>query len=192
MSVDSRDASEEQLMLFPSVRKSDTFIKRCRPSVASGVTLHALHASANNGMAPLTLPELLDEDIPARNRALMVENLPEGVLRWSGSCLLKDLRQVLVDGKRETVWRAVADVLAREGNSEWMDHLGQLIERSPKLRREANHTFWNSMVWNTFQVVHKDRGRRNRVRTSIENLLNSYSSTAAEPGLQEMMYAARE
>ncbi|MGE3778688.1 MAG: hypothetical protein AB7F89_16010, partial [Pirellulaceae bacterium] len=122
-----RRPREKQLMLFELEKP---FLSACGPAVASGVTLHALGAASANGSAPLSLPELFDERISWRVRATMVENLPAGILEWSGNSLLADLVTVLDQGEYPSVWKAAASLLAREGNDVWLNYLEAMLSRA--------------------------------------------------------------
>src|SRR5439155_22319046 len=73
-----------------------------RPSVASGIALHAFNAAMGDGMAPLSLPEIDSPDIPAAGRAALVADLPAEVLKWSGQTLVNELCKFLKKGSIET------------------------------------------------------------------------------------------
>jgi orotate phosphoribosyltransferase len=176
-----------QRCLFPEPDSS--FLEGCRSQVASGVTLHSLHASMNNGMAPLALPEIENVRIPARNRVAMLENLPTGVLEWSKGYLDRDLEGFLARVIHQGLWRAGAGVFAREHHRQWIAYLGDLLERSKELRCETKPTFWNSMVCNAYLAVQDDPSSRGEMRQHLEALLIAHEGTPAAIGLGQILEA---
>jgi orotate phosphoribosyltransferase len=187
--VEPPENAERQLSLFP---QSDEFIRSCRSSVASGVTLHALNAAMNNGMAPLTLPELTNANIPVRNRAAMIENLPQSAIEWSGEVLLDDLREFLAHGDEAAIWRASADALARAGSNEWLSHIEQFLDRLGEHRRPASPSFWNNLACTGCVTAAGDAGVASTLKQQLGKLLDSHSQSAHAVGLKVLIDAICE
>jgi orotate phosphoribosyltransferase len=181
--------ADRQLSLFP---QSDEFIRSCRASVASGVTLHALNAAMNNGMAPLTLPELTNASIPVRNRAAMIENLPQSAIEWSGEVLAEDLREFLAHGDEAAIWRASADALARAGSNEWLSHIEQFLGRLEGRRRPASPSFWNNLACTGCVTAAGDAGIASTLKQQLGKLLDSNSQSTHATGLKTLINAICE
>jgi hypothetical protein len=173
--------------LFPLC--DSAFLESCGSRVASGVTLHSLNAAMTNGMAPLSLPEVRNGRIPARNRIAMLDYLPAGVLDWSRGHLDRELEEILSRAENSGIWRASAGVLAREKHRQWMEHLGDLLERCQELRSQKRPSFWNSMVCNAYLAVHDEPQCKDDLRRSLGELLESHSHTTAAEGLRQMLDA---
>jgi len=174
---------DKQLSLFEF---DESFFSACGAAIASGVTLHALGAATANGSAPLTLPELLDERIPWRVRANMVENLPSGILEWTGTTLANDLLNVLSAADYPSIWKATANLLAREGNDVWLDYLGMMLGRLHEHHQKASPSFWNQMACNTFLVAAESNDTRLELQMRIEQLLSVHDDVAIQSGLRQM------
>ena len=158
---------ERQLTLFSG--NEPTFLKTCRPAIASGITLHALNAARTNGMAPLRLPELTDQHIPWKNRAAMVENLPTGVIAWSEGFLEQDLEAVLRNSENPNIWKASVDVLSREGHGNWLEYFDGLVSR---LHKAPSQTFWAHVACCAYLVAREDPSGAAEVRQWVEQLVN--------------------
>jgi hypothetical protein len=118
--------------------------------MAGGVTLHALCTAMNDGMAPLELPELSDPSIAPTKRAAMLETLPAGALRWSGSPLERSVRACFEGHSPHQVWLAAANLLGREGRADWIDHLaGQLARGQHRLPKH----FWGWLVFDAVSYL---------------------------------------
>jgi hypothetical protein len=172
---------DKQLKLFPH---PDDFFCDCRESVASGVTLHALNAAMNNGMAPLSLPEILNGRIPSRVRAAMVENLPEGAIQWSGATLKHDLREFLEHGSEPNVWRASAEVLARAGYDEWLGAIGDLLPRVRNSKYHIRPAFWSHVACTAYLTAADSPESRMALRSHLEQLVEANCGTREEEGLR--------
>lgn len=177
----------KQLSLFPS--ETNPFLSQCSPRVAGGVTLHSLSAAQNDGMAALALPELLGSEVKPRTKVAMVEHLPPRVLEWSGEGLERELEEVLATSDKPGLWRAAANVMARENYSQWYEHLGEILEHCNRLQREPSPVFWSSLAWNAYAVGKVDADAVGRMRETLRQLLKSYRGTAAEQGLERVLKA---
>lgn len=178
----ARPPRQSQLLLFDD----QPFLSACGAAVASGVTLHALGAARVNGSAPLSLPELADERIPWRARATMVENLPSGILAWTGDTLVQDFIKVLGSGEYPSVWKATANLLSREGSDLWLEHLGTLLGRPTDGGGRTTESFWNHMACNVFLLAANREETRAEIRSRIEQLLSRGVDDVARSGLQRM------
>jgi len=176
-------ATARQIPLF----RQPFFLAECRRGVASGIALHALHAAAGDGMAPLSLPEISDDTIPRVNRVAMLEDLPGGVLGWSGEPLENDLIGYLEAGSDWKVWAATADVLAREGSTVWVGYLKDAIRRAAQRQSWMDDRFWASMVCAVNRVVQRSPEVRRQVEAQVRELVKCYEETPAAPGLQAML-----
>lgn len=178
----SQPCRDRQLTLF----EEEPFLSECGAAVASGVTLHALGASRVNGSAPLRLPELADDRIPWRARATMVENLPSGVLDWTGETLVQDLIKVLDAGEYPSIWKATANLLAREGSDLWLGYLDALLVRLTESSHRTSESFWNHMACNAFLLAANHAGAREEIRSRVEHLLQRDVDDTTLSGLQRM------
>lgn len=177
------EANEVQQTLFPET--APRFLSRCRASVARGLTLHSLYAAKNNGMAPLALPELLDEDVSSRNKEAMVKDLPCGALSWSSGFLDQDLERLLASGIQGSVWSASAFVYAVEGKTQWRDYLSEMINRSPQLRNRPQPQFWNRLACSVYLNVKENESLRTEIQQELLALAHQYRGTDAERGISQ-------
>lgn len=102
-------------------------LQHCRRSVAAGIAAHALHASMNNGMATLALPEVLDESIPVQSRAAMLRSLPSGVIEWSGRAVLEHVEILLADTANARMSLASVNLMVRGGETQWLRFLSRIV-----------------------------------------------------------------
>jgi hypothetical protein len=123
-------------------------LERCKRGIAAGATLHALHATMGNGMAPLSLPEIIESKMPLVNRMAMLQALPAAVLRtWGDESLTADLRKGLSTVDDQKLWLAIADYLARAGSSSWIDEI------EPMLDRDHRHLVDDGEVWHRLSLA---------------------------------------
>lgn len=184
-----RHPREKQLTLF---ELEQPFLSACGAAVASGVTLHALGAASANGSAPLSLPELFDERISWRVRATMVENLPAGILDWSGNALLADLVNVLDQGAYPSVWKAAANLLAREGNDVWLNYLESMLSRADENKQRISYSFWNHMACNTYLSASGGSDARQDLLARIDQMLSRHQADDIQFGLRQMLDVIRD
>jgi hypothetical protein len=142
-----------------------------------------------NGMAPLALPEIRDETIPAKNRTAMVESLPSGVVEWSRGFLEHDLLHFLAAGRTASLWRASAEVLARETGAKWVSHLRDILKHAKALRRHPMPTFWNSLACDAYLVVRRNPETKQSVQECLKSLVKDYDKTPAADGLRQLLAA---
>jgi hypothetical protein len=162
------------------------FLTQCRAAVTSGVTLHALGTASTNRSAPLILPELFDDAIPVRVRAAMVENLPAGVLEWTGGTLVSDLLRFLSSGINPSIWKAIATLLSREGNGDWIGCPGSLLSRLPESGRHTSQSFWNQMACNAYLLAAGRSDFRAELQGCIDALLATQTDNVVQNGLRQM------
>ncbi|MBW3595883.1 MAG: hypothetical protein KY475_01255 [Planctomycetes bacterium] len=174
----------QQLQLFPMC---NDFLEHCREAVASGVTLHALNAAMTNGMAPLTLPEIFNNHIPSRNRAAMVEHLPQGTVEWSGETLADDLREFLSRGTAANVWRASAEILVKEGADDWLLQVDELLVRLRCTKANTSSTFWNHFACTAYVAVTQNPQIRQAVRERLLHVARTTAGTSDAEGLQRVL-----
>jgi len=185
-STQSNRDREVQLALFPI---GEQFFESCRESVASGVTLHALNAAMTNGMAPLTLPELFNSRIPTRSRTAMVENLPQGVVEWSGEVLADDLREFLHKGTAPNVWRASAEVLVKDGANDWMLQVDELLGRLHQQKARTSATFWNHLACTAYIAVTQNPTLTHAVRERLSQFAKTSTGTTDTEGVRRVLDA---
>jgi orotate phosphoribosyltransferase len=172
---------EHQLALF---KTGDEFLRGCRESVASGVTLHALNAAMTNGMAALSLPELRNDRIPSQNRAAMVRNLPRGAFEWSGDVLTQDLLSYLRNSTSPNVWRASVEALARHGSTAWLEHLAGFVERVSARKPPLSPGFWNHLACSAYLTAAANPDDKQMVRNKFQQLATTSRGTSFEDGIQ--------
>jgi orotate phosphoribosyltransferase len=181
-----RTAAVREPTLFPA---ETSFFATCSSQVASGVTLHSLHAAMTNGMAPLALPELSDREIPKRNRLAILENLPIGVVEWSRGVLDRQLQELLARENASSLWRASACVLAREGQVDWIEHLAGFLKRCAELGSGPKPLFWNNLVCSAYVASHGDESAQHEIRRCVEGILQSHTNEHAAAGLRQILDA---
>jgi hypothetical protein len=142
-----------------------------------------------NGMAPLALPEIRDETIPSKNRTAMVESLPSGAVKWSRGYLEKDLLHFLAAGRTASLWRASAEVLARETEVGWIFHLEDILHHSKTLRHRPMPMFWSSVACDVYLAAHRNPAVRHSLQVCLEGLVKDYNKTAAADGLRQVLAA---
>ena len=155
------------------------------------MTLHAIGAASTNGSAPLSLPELCDDRISWRARATMVENLPAGILDWTGHTLAPDLSRLLAGGDYPSIWKAAASLLSREGNDLWLDHLESMVHRLNESRHRPSQSFWNHMACNAYLLAASGSQAQQEVQTRIEQILTRQGPDAIQDGLRQMRDVVR-
>lgn len=185
---------EIQLKLFPAHEHSigEQFLENCRGSIASGVTLHALNAAMTNGMAPLTLPELFNSQIPTRSRTAMVENLPLGAVEWSGEILADDLREFLSKGTAPNVWRASAEVLVKEGANDWLPQVDELLGRLHQRKARTSATFWNHLACTAYIAVTQNPTLSRAVCERLSQFAETTTGTVDIEGVRRVLDAISE
>lgn len=159
----------------------------CRPSVASGIALHALHAAMGDGMAPLSLPEIAAHDISAPRRAALVADLPAGVLRWSGPSLEHELCGFLKRGIDREVWLAVVELMSRSGSTAWAGSLGEAIFNAQARGKWMDERFWARMILIVHRMVRNTPEISEELRPSLEKLARCYNEPPARRGLKAMV-----
>jgi orotate phosphoribosyltransferase len=159
-----------------------------RPSVASGIALHALHAAMGDGMAPLSLPEIASHDISAQRRAALVADLPAGVLKWSGPSLERELCEFLKKGIDRNVWLAVVDLMSRSGSTTWIDSLEDAIVNAQARGNWMDERFWARMILIVHRMVRNTPEVSEHLRGPLENLAGAcYKELPARRGLRAMI-----
>jgi orotate phosphoribosyltransferase len=159
-----------------------------RPSIASGIALHALHAAMGDGMAPLSLPEIASHDISAPRRAALVADLPAGVLKWSGPSLEHELCEFLKRGTDRDVWLAVVELMSRSGSTAWTDSLGDAIVNAQARGNWMDERFWARMILIVHRMVRSTPEVSEQLRRPLENLVGAcYKELPAHRGLKAMI-----
>jgi hypothetical protein len=139
-----------------------------------------------DGMAPLTLPELKNPEIPSTNRVAMLENLPPGIFEWSQVYLDQSVEDVLVGSGDESVWLASADILSREGRTYWVTHLKSFVERCEDLHTKSRPMFWNRLAYGAFRLTADDADLREEIKRVVQELEGSYEGTVVGSGLKRV------
>ena len=159
-----------------------------RPSVASGIALHALHAAMGDGMAPLSLPEIASYDISATRRAALVADLPAGVLKWSGPSLEHELCEFLKRGTDKDVWLAVVELMSRSGSTAWTESLGDAIVNAQARGNWMDERFWARMILIVHRMVRNAPEVSEELRRPLKNLVGAcYRELPARRGLKAMI-----
>jgi hypothetical protein len=123
------------------------FIATCGRSVASGVTLHALCAAQNDGMAPLHVPELMDMTIAPARRASMIKDLPEAVV--TDDHLVTRMTQALEMIDDNDTWNACIELMSRGKKYQWLDVLQKRCESNGFLETRSP-AFWKTVAYWTY------------------------------------------
>ena len=117
----------------------------------------------------------------------MVKDLPRGALEWSGEFLEKELEQCLASSDTTgSVWSASAYVLASERRANWIDYLGEALQRSKELRTKPQPTFWNMVECCVYLAARDDREQKDRLDSRLRELLDQFAGTEAEDGLRRV------
>lgn len=144
-----------------------------RSGVISGITLHALNAAKNNGMAPLSLPEIISNEYTSAKKAALVRYLPPGTLRWSGPQFRDQLLESLRRGDR-TLWLAVVEYLEREQCPDWIDCLPSVID-DPSVRKDwMDDKFWKEISSVARRLARARTDIADRIRSTLEGLAIKY------------------
>jgi orotate phosphoribosyltransferase len=179
----------EQIWLFPV----PPHFGNCRPGVASGKVLNALHAAMGDGMAPLTLPELSAGSVPNTHRVAILDHLAAGVLDWSGPELTQELERVLDTTLLQTpcspVAGAVVELLAREGRLSWLDRLEEALEGASALppRRALDARFVARSVFALFRLRAERPELAREATLRLLRLRDRYGTMPAGAPLLEVM-----
>jgi orotate phosphoribosyltransferase len=159
-----------------------------RPSITSGIALHALYAAMGDGMAPLSLPEIASYDISAPRRAALVADLPAGVLKWSGPSLEHELCEFLKRGADRDVWLAVVDLMSRSGSTAWTDSLGDAIVNAQARGNWMDERFWARMILIVHRMVRNAPEVSEELRRPLKKLVGTcYKGLPARRGLKAMI-----
>jgi hypoxanthine-guanine phosphoribosyltransferase len=177
-------SSGELQMPLPALNPLAT----CRPIIASGIALHALHAAMGDGMAPLSLPEIASQDISAARRAALVADLPAGVLKWSGPSLVGELCDFLKKGVDRDVWIAIVELMARSGSTAWVDSLGDAISNAESREKWMDERFWGRMILIVYRLMRSTPGVSEQLRRPLRDLVQTYDGEVpAQRGLKAML-----
>ena len=177
-------------------------LERCRRSTASGVTLHSLYAARNNGMAPLTLPEICDDKIPATNRGAMLEYLGSSVWKWSKDSLFPDAKRLLDERDPDEIWIACVGLLNR-GLIEnehidrsdcryWVKALQKRLESSEPARQLSSKTVWNRLAFEVYRLLKNEPSSRPELRERFQNMHRACMRTPAEAGIMPILQIIEE
>jgi hypoxanthine-guanine phosphoribosyltransferase len=181
----ARAVRARQMTLFPQDP-----LEACRPAIASGIALHALHAAMNDGMAPLILPEIGSSEYSSAKRAALVADLPAGTLKWSGQPLTDQLCEFLRTGSDRAVWMAIVDFMYRSRSPDWVDCLGDAIKNSAN--EWMDNDFWARMVLVVYRLVHDRPEIGDQIKPVLQTLAQTYDNHPAHEGLQGMVTAISE
>jgi hypothetical protein len=172
---------DKQLRL--AVQAEVPLLERCRRSTASGVTLHSLHAAMNNGMAPLRLPEICDDRIPAANRSAMLEYLGRSAWKWSGDSLLPDAKRLLNERNPDEIWTACAALLNRGSCSYWVEALEHRLTVSDGARHQQSTAIWNRLAFEVYRLLKTDPSCVSELSLRFEAMHRACQNTPAEEGI---------
>jgi hypothetical protein len=144
----------------------------------------------NDGMAPLSLPEILDLQIPSARRVAILDELPAGVVGWSGEHLRPYLDQCLAVEHNDSVWIAAVRVLVREKSAQWFDALeGRFLANPHFCRTRKPVHFWGWLVFAAYMLRKLDPSWRDSVRVRLGRLESIYRNTSSGVGLRQMLRA---
>ena len=87
-----------------------------------------------------------------------------------------------------SLWGASAVALANESYSSWFFQLRDIVERSPRLQKEENLTFWRRLSYSAFMTAcDMPESEIGTMKQLIGDLILTYAETPAEHGLQKVM-----
>jgi orotate phosphoribosyltransferase len=167
-------------------------LEHCRRSTASGVTLHSLHAAMNNGMAPLRLPEICDDKIPATNRSAMLEYLGRSAWKWSSSSLLPDAKRLLDERDPDEVWAACATLLNRGSCRYWIEALQHRLAVSASARHQESRAIWNRLAFEVYWLLKAEPSSFSELSQRFEVMRRTCWKTPAEDGIMPILEIIQE
>jgi Orotate phosphoribosyltransferase len=171
-----------QLALF-----SRNPLATCRRSVASGIALHALHAAMNDGMAPLSLPEIASHEYPVENKAALIADLPAETLAWSKPELLEQLKECLKTGADKPVWKEIVEFMNRSRSTDWIDCLDDAIRSAESNNQWMDSKFWAWMMQVAYRLL-RDRPEIGAwMESTFQALSQNYDREPIHNGLQGML-----
>jgi orotate phosphoribosyltransferase len=176
---------ERQLRL--AAQAEVPLLEHCRRATASGVTLHSLHAAMNNGMAPLTLPEICNDRIPAANRSAMLEYLGADAWAWSSGTLLADAKRLLNERDLDAVWIQCAALLNRGACSYWIEALENRLAASKNARHQESRTIWNRLAFEVYRLLKEDPSCLAEVSSRFNSMRRTCVETPAEAGITPIL-----
>ena len=165
----------------------DSLLSYCRRSVASGVVLHSLHAARNNGMAPLALPEICDESIPAANRSAMLEYLDEAAWTWSSEYLLPDTKRLLDQRDPDDIWMACAGFLNKSSELYWIEALERRLLSSETARCHAPKRVWNRVAFEVYRLLEQEPSYSEELVRRFHGMRSACRHTPVEESLSDVV-----
>jgi len=163
------------------------FLERCRRSTASGITLHSLHTAINDGMAPLSLPEICDDNIPATNRSAMLDRLGASAWQWSSSSLLPDAKRLLDERDPDEVWVSCAALLNQGSCGYWVEALEKRLTVGDTARQHGSKTIWNRLAYEVYALLKKEPSSLPEVRRRFQAMYRTCVQTPAEAGITPIL-----
>jgi orotate phosphoribosyltransferase len=167
-------------------------LEHCRRSTASGVTLHSLHAAMNNGMAPLKLPEICDDKIPAANRSAMLEHLGSNAWKWSGDSLLPDAKRLLDERDPDEIWAACVTLLNRGSCRYWIEALQRRLTVSNCARQQESKSIWNRLAFEVYWLLKNEPTSVAELSQRFEAMHRTCLETPAEAGIAPILEIIEE
>lgn len=151
------DVREKQQALpcMDEVEEVHPFLTTCSSRIAGGVVLHALYHSMNESMSPLKLPEITSGKIPAKNRAAMLNALPQDILELSHEILIANLRDCVTRLPVPTVLAAAAATVIRERRPESVEDFRALIGPDVLMASSRCGQFWSRLHEELFASVQR-------------------------------------
>jgi hypothetical protein len=167
-------------------------LEHCRRTTASGVTLHSLHAAMNNGMAPLKLPEICDDRIPATNRSAMLEYLSSNAWKWSSDSLLPDAKRLLDERDPDEIWAACVGLLNRGSCRYWIEALQRRLTVSDFARQQQSKAIWNRLAFEVYSLLKNEPSSVSELRQRFEAMHRTCLQTPAEAGIAPILEIIEE
>jgi orotate phosphoribosyltransferase len=167
-------------------------LEHCRRSTASGVTLHSLHAAMNNGMAPLKLPEICDDKIPAANRSAMLEYLGSSAWKWSGESLLPDAKRLLDERDPDEIWAACVTLLNRGSCRYWIEALQHRLTVSNGARQQQSKAIWNRLAFEVYWLLKNEPSSVSELSERFEAMHRTCLQAPAKAGIAPILEIIEE
>jgi adenine/guanine phosphoribosyltransferase-like PRPP-binding protein len=181
-----------QLELFsdqPAAGQHRRILTWCPPRIAAAVTSNAVHAARGDGMAPLSIPEIFDLEIPTENKVAMLEAIPRHSLVWNGEPLCSQLFDYLDRGREPDVWLAIAGVLAREGRTDWIERLSGVLGRSASW---LSPEFWLRTQIVALELAQSGPRAAVEGEACIRDVMAAHPKVPALAGLEAMIETMRD
>jgi len=152
--------------------------------IISGVAAHAAYAAMGDGMAPFSLRELIDPDVPSKNKRALLEGLPKGIVNSGGLTVQSQLLDALRATTDAQVWAAIASTLARDGFADWIDCLEEAVTADQAWLDER---FWRRIGLNVHQLVQQGWDAKQQATVRLQQLRARLQNRSAASEVSDIL-----